>query len=143
MLNSSLCIGLVLRIIGRYHPRPSFMGPRWLYPKPILPMYLTDHVPSSVQNAMMDLSAFTRSLLSKAIYVRDHANPSLSKTQLAHLSYSEMKVASLNRMPSSTVSWSPIFSFKVTFCFLGMYCRHLVSLNAVRAKTDQNRRLTW
>lgn len=67
----------------------------------------------------------------------------LSKTLLAHLSYSEMKVASLNRMPSSTVCWSPIFSFRVTFCFLGMYCRQLVSLNAVRAKTEQSCRLTW
>lgn len=36
--------------------------------------------------------------------------------------YSEMKVASLKRIPSSTVSVSPIFSLRVTLCCLGMYC---------------------
>lgn len=40
--------------------------------------------------------------------------------------YSEMKVDSLKRMPSSTVSVSPIFNFNVTLFFLGMYCNHML-----------------
>lgn len=49
----------------------------------------------------------------------------VSKTHL--ILYSEMKVASLSRTPSSTTSVSPIFSLKVTLVFLGMYYRDVLA----------------
>lgn len=88
-----------------------------MLPSPLLDrykLYRSSALPDRV-NAMIDFflsQALCR--VPKIVYV-------CCRGSLDRVSYSEMKVASLNSVPSSTVSSSPTFSFRVTLCFLGMY----------------------